>query len=104
MSSDESYSLNDESDDDGSDSGSSSTYYFPDFSLCFDYSVVCFSGLGSGVFVATGVQSKCDIFAFVVFVTIGVESRVVDSSKCFVTQTPCYLYQFETQFIVIVMV
>ena len=34
MSSDESYSLNDESDDDGSDSGYSSTYYFPDFSLC----------------------------------------------------------------------
>ena len=75
MSSYKSYSLNDESDDDGYDSRSSSTYYFPDFPLCFDYSVIHVSSLGSDVFVPTGVESKCDIFAFVVFVSIGVESK-----------------------------
>ena len=75
MSSYKSYSLNHESDDDGYDSRSSSTYYFPAFSLCFDYSVIHVSGLGSDVFVPIGVESKCDIFAFVVFVSIGVESK-----------------------------
>ena len=33
------------------------------------------SGLGSGIFVATVVDSKCDIFEFVVSVQIGVESK-----------------------------
>ena len=63
-------SLDDNSDDDGYDSRSSIMYSFPNFSLCFDYSVVCFSGLGSSGFVPIGVQSKCDTFAFVVFVPI----------------------------------
>ena len=63
--SDESDSLDDESDNDGSDSGSSGTCSFP---LHFDNSVSSVSGLGSGVFVPTGVESNCDIFAFVVLV------------------------------------
>ena len=75
MSSYKSDSLNDESDNDGSDSRSSSTYSFPAFSLCFYYSVIHVSGLGSGVFVPTEVESKFDIFAFVLFVPIGVESK-----------------------------
>ena len=72
LSSEKLYSLDDESYDDGSDSGSSGTCYFP---LSFDNSVGCVSGLGSGVFVTTGVDSKCDIFAFEVFVPIGVKSK-----------------------------
>ena len=46
LSLDESDSLYDESDDDGSDSGSSGTCYFL---LCFDNSAGCVSGLVSGV-------------------------------------------------------
>ena len=68
--------LDDESDDDGSDSGSSGTYYFCAFSLRFDDYVGSVSGLGSGIFVPTGFDSKCYIFEFVVFVPIGVESKV----------------------------
>ena len=60
----------DKSDDDGYDSGFSGTYSFTTFSLRFENSVGRVSGLGSGVFVPTGVESKCDIFAFVVFVPI----------------------------------
>ena len=41
----------------------------------FDDYVVIVCGLGSGVFVTTGVESKCDIFVFVVFVPIGVKSK-----------------------------
>ena len=75
MSLHESDSLNDESYDDGYDSGSPITYSFPALFLCFDDSVVHVSGLGSGVFLPTGVDLKCDIFAFVMFVPIGVESK-----------------------------
>ena len=46
-SSDKSYSLNDESNDNGSDSGSSGTCVFP---FCFDKYVGRVSGLESGVF------------------------------------------------------
>ena len=66
----ESDSLNDESDNDGSDSRSSAMYYFHAFYLRFDDYVDSVSGLGSGVVAPIGVESKCDIFAFVVFVTI----------------------------------
>ena len=45
------------------------------FFLYFDYSVGRVSGLGSGFFVPTGVESKCDIFGFFVFVTIGVKYK-----------------------------
>ena len=62
LSSEKSDLLNDESDDDGYDSGSSGTYSFCAFSLCFDNSVGSVSGLGYGVFVPTGVEYKCDIF------------------------------------------
>ena len=46
-------------------------------SLRFDDSLGRVSGLGPGVFVPTVVESKCDIFAFVMFVPIGVESKGV---------------------------
>ena len=49
--------------------------YFPAFFIRFDDFFVRVSGLGSGIFVPTGVESKCDIFEFVVFVPIGVESK-----------------------------
>ena len=71
----QSNSLDYESYNDRSDSGSSSTYSFPDFSLGSDNSVGCVSGLGYGIFVPTGVESKFDIFVFVVFVLIGVKSK-----------------------------
>ena len=65
LSSDESYSLDDESDDDGCDSGSSGTYYFP---LHYENSVGRVSVLGYSFFVPTGVETKCDVFEFVVLV------------------------------------
>ena len=75
MSSYQSDSFDDESDGDGSDSGSSGTYSFCAFSLRFDDSVGSVNGLGSGIFLPTGVNSKSDIFAFYVFVPTGVEYR-----------------------------
>ena len=67
--------LGDESDDDGSNLGSSGTYYFQYFSLRFDNYVGSVSVLGSGIFAPTGVESKCNIFVFVVFVPIGVKYK-----------------------------
>ena len=58
LSSEKSYSPDDYSENDGSDSRSSGTC---SFSLRFDYPVGRVSGLGSGVFVPTGVESKYDI-------------------------------------------
>ena len=46
--------------------------YFP---FRFGDSVGHVSGLESGVFVLTGVESKCDVFPFVVSVPIGVKSK-----------------------------
>ena len=68
-----SYSLDDESDDDGSVSGSSGMCFFP---LRFDNYVGHVSGLGYVVFVTTRVDSKCGVFAFIMFVPIGVKSKV----------------------------
>ena len=68
----ESDSLDDESDNNGSDSGSSGTCNLP---CLFDDSVDCVIGLGSGIFVPIGVRSKCDVVTFVVFVPIVVESK-----------------------------
>ena len=82
MSLEESDSLNDESYDDGSDSGFSSTYSFPAFSLCFDDSVVHVRGLGSGVFLPTGVDLKCDTFRLLYLYQLELNPKVVDSSKC----------------------
>ena len=76
MSSDESDLIDDDSDYDGSDSGSSGTYYFCTFSFCFEDSVGSVSSLGSGVFAPIGVEPEGDIFVFDVFVPIGVEYTV----------------------------
>ena len=74
LSSDKSDLLNDESDNVGSGYGSSGTqFFFFSFSSCD--SVARVSGLASGIFSPTGVDSKCDIFEFVVFVPIGVEYK-----------------------------
>ena len=74
MSSEELDSLNDESDNDGSDSRCSGTYYFSVF-LHFENFVGHVGGLGSGVLVPTRVESKCDILEFVMFVPIGVKYK-----------------------------
>ena len=68
LSSEKSESLDDDSDDDGFDSGSSGTYSFCAFSLRFENSVGSVSVLGSGVFSPIGVEYKCDIFMFDIFV------------------------------------
>ena len=73
MSLEESDSPDDESDKLGSDSGSSGTYYYCNFSLRFDESVV--GVLGSNVFAPIGVESKGGIFASDVFVTTVVELK-----------------------------
>ena len=98
LSSENSDSLNDEYDNDRSDSGSSRKYSYTAFSLRFEDSVGYVSGLGSDIFVPTGDESKCDIFAFVVFVPIGFESKGGQLIKCFGAQISCYLSKFETQF------
>ena len=63
--SEELYSIVDEYDYDGSDSGSSGMC---SFLLYFDYFVVHVNALGSVIFVPIGVESKCVSFVFVVFV------------------------------------
>ena len=68
-----SYSLNNESDELGSDSGSSGTYYFCAFSLIFDEFVV--SVLGSDVFSPIGFVSKDGIFLSKTFVPKRVKSK-----------------------------
>ena len=73
LSSDGSNSLDDESDNDWYYSGSSGTCDFP---FHFEKSVGRDSFLGSGVFVPIRVKSKYDVFAFVMYVLIGVESKV----------------------------
>ena len=70
LSSDKSDFLDNESDKLGSDSRSSSTYSFCVFYLRFEMSIVGVSG--SGVFSPIGVESKGVIFAYDVFVPIGV--------------------------------
>ena len=65
------------------------------FSLHFDDSIGSVSGLGPGVFIPKGVNSKCDISAFVVLVPIGVESK---GGRPIDVQIPCFLSKFETKF------
>ena len=93
MASDESYLLNDESDNDGSDSVSYGTYYFYAFYLRFDDVVSSVSGLGSGIFVPTVVEFKYDIFAFVVLVPIGVESKGGQLIKMFWRSNSLFYFQ-----------
>ena len=77
---------NDESEDDGSDSGSagtrSLTFFFEESVGCIDNSVGCVDdsigcvrGVGSGVFVPVVIESIGDIVPLVVFIQIGVESK-----------------------------
>ena len=70
LSLEESDSLNGESDDDWSDSGSSGAYSFPNFSLRLENSVGSVGVLGYGIFVPTGVNSKWYFLVFNVFVPI----------------------------------
>ena len=59
------YIFDDEFEYDGSGSGSPSTCDFP---FCYGNSVGCVSGVGSGVFVPTGIDSIGDVVPLVVFV------------------------------------
>ena len=93
LSLDQSDLLDDESDNDGYDSGSSGTYSFCAFSLRFDDSVGSVSCLGYGVFVPTGVKSKSDILAFCVFVPIGVDYKGGRLIEMF--WRPNYLFSFQ---------
>ena len=90
--------VDDESSNDGSDSGSSVTYYFCAFSLYFYNSVGSFRVLGSGVFAPTVVKSKYDFFRLTCSHQQESSPKVVDSSKCFGAQIPCFISKFETQF------
>ena len=102
MSSDKSYFLDDESDDDGSDSGSYDTCSFP---LCFDCSVGFVSGFGSGVFLPTVVSFNCEVFAFFVFISKGVKSRVGQLIQMFLAlKFLIFPPNFKTSFLVVVMV
>ena len=77
LSSNESDLLDNEYDNDGYGSGSSGTCFFK---LNFDNNVGPVSGLGSDIFVPTGVDSKCDVF--------------VDPSKCFGAKIPDFTSKF----------
>ena len=63
----------DESDNDRSGSGSPGTC---NFLFCSHNYVVSVSGIGSGVFVPTGIESIGDVVPLVVFVPRGVVSKV----------------------------
>ena len=93
--------LDDESDNDGSDSGFSGTCYFP---LRFDDSNGCFSGLGYGVFVPTGVDSTCNLFPFVVLVLFGFDSKDGQIIKKLALKFLIIPPNFKISFIVIVTV
>ena len=71
--------FDDESDSDGSGSGSPGTCAFPFCSGKYvgsvGKSVGGVSGVGSGVFVPTGIESIDDVVMLVVFVPRGVESK-----------------------------
>ena len=61
------YLFNDDSDDDGSGSRSPGMCALPFFS---GNSVGCVSGVGSGIFVPTGIESIGDVIPLVTFVPI----------------------------------
>ena len=66
--------LDDDSDDDGSDSGFACTraflFCFGESVFCVDDSVGCGGGMGYGIFVPIGIESIGDIVPLVVFVPI----------------------------------
>ena len=76
LSSNKSYLLDDEYDNDGYDSGSAGmrafTFHFEESVGCVDDSVGHVRGVESGVFVPTGIESIGDVVPLVVFVPIGV--------------------------------
>ena len=55
-------------------------------------------------FVPKGVKSKCGIFTFVVFVTIGIESNVGQLAKTIAAQITYFLPNLKLSFMVIVVV
>ena len=71
--------LDDESDNYGYDSGSACTYAFSfrfeEYVGYVDDSVGRIHGMGSGVFVLTGIESNCGVVPLVVLVQIGVKSK-----------------------------
>ena len=73
--------LHDESDYDGSDSGSASmcdfTFRFDESADRIGKSVGRARGVGSGVFVPIGIKSIGEVFPLVMFATKGVNSKVV---------------------------
>ena len=79
MSFDELDFFDNESDNDESGSGSPGTCIFPFCSVesvgSAGESVGSFSGVGSGNFVPTEIKSLGDVFTFVMFAPIGVESK-----------------------------
>ena len=79
LSSDESDSLYDKYENDGSDSGSAGTcaftFHFEDFIGCVDDSVGCVCGVDYRFFVPVGFEFYCDIVTLVMFVPIGVNSK-----------------------------
>ena len=102
MLSDESDSLDDESDNNGSDSGFAGMCYFP---FCFeDYvgsvgdSIGRVCGVGSGIFVPIVIESNCDVVPFVVFVPIVVESKIVRLIEIYGAQSPDFPSKFQNQF------
>ena len=68
------------------------------FFFAFYDSVGSVGGLGSGVSVPTVVESQYDIFAFVVFIPIGVESKGDRLIRKIGAQIPYFLSKFETPF------
>ena len=86
LSSYKAYFLNDESENDGSESGSAGTCAFPfcfdesvgrvgDSVVRFDDSVGCVRGMKFGVFVPTGIESIGEIVPLVAFIPKGVKTK-----------------------------
>ena len=102
LSADDSDSLDDESDDDGSGSGSAGMCTFPfrsdDSAGRADNSVGHVHGVGSGVFVLIGIESTGDIVPLVVFVPKGVNSKCGRLAEYFCAQSIDFPSNFENQF------
>ena len=79
LSSEKSDSLDDEPENDGYDSGSAGTcaftFRFDEYVGRVDNFVGRVRGVGSGVFLMTGIDSIGEVVPLVVFVPIGVESK-----------------------------
>ena len=98
LSSEKSDYLDDESENLGSDSGSSGRYSFRFFCLRFDDSVGSVSVLGYCSFAPTGVKSRGDMFCLTCSYKQELSPEVVESSRCFGTQITYFISKFETKF------